>query len=518
MTRLGLGAAGALVALGLACSDGDGTVLEGPDARAPDDATADARGPDDGSAARDAAPLDVGPADAEPADGGRADAGASDASAPVACSANATCTVAGERCVRDAPAAPTDGTQLAFLCGTPVGPGGDGALCDANDECASGFCALAGGCVSPCSTDADCGADARCQRVFTPTGPDVMQFHRACVARIDAPPGVRVTPRAALGQSLRRRVATPVPLSLSFVHAAEVIYDLPLASRDGLAILQVDDDAGNVLFDTDEIGASIPASGVNPSANPLVFRYPNGPDAPPDARAFTLDMLGEQAQAFATKLERDAPGATLDLNLFYVGVAEGPEGDRGPPVIAQAIDAVERIYAPDVALGDVRQFEVVGAPSRRLDFIDGDGELGDLWSLSAGAGRPAINVFFVEDIGGALGISGGIPGPAVAHGTIGSGVAVALGFLRDDAEALGEVIAHEVGHHLGLFHTTELFGFSLEPLTDTPICTNDANGDGFFLPEECVDEGGANLMFWSGSGSELSRQQRDVMLNAMVLR
>jgi len=75
-----------------------------------------------------------------------------------------------------------------------------------------------------------------------------------------------------------------------------------------------------------------------------------------------------------------------------------------------------------------------------------------------------------------------------------------------------------VGHHLGLFHTTELVGISLEPLTDTPICSNDRNGDGFFEPSECAGADGGNLMFWSGSGDRLTAQQREVMRNAMVLR
>ena len=37
-------------------------------------------------------------------------------------------------------------------------------------------------------------------------------------------------------------------------------------------------------------------------------------------------------------------------------------------------------------------------------------------------------------------------------------------------EYTGIVFAHEVGHYLGLYHTSEQNGFSFDPLQDTPEC------------------------------------------------
>ena len=63
-------------------------------------------------------------------------------------------------------------------------------------------------------------------------------------------------------------------------------------------------------------------------------------------------------------------------------------------------------------------------------------------------------------------------------------------------EALGRVLAHELGHYLGLFHLVERDGFLNEALADTPACPGERDTDGNGLtPEECAGVGGDNLMF-----------------------
>jgi len=106
-------------------------------------------------------------------------------------------------------------------------------------------------------------------------------------------------------------------------------------------------------------------------------------------------------------------------------------------------------------------------------------------------------VFFVEDLltgaagsqgfGILLGVSGGIPGPAGLMGTGRSGVVLALKRSAQAPTPLYKVFSHEVGHFLGLYHTSEQnFGGGQQihdQLPDTPendptmVMHNSGNGD-----------------------------------------
>jgi hypothetical protein len=95
---------------------------------------------------------------------------------------------------------------------------------------------------------------------------------------------------------------------------------------------------------------------------------------------------------------------------------------------------------------------------------------------------------------------------------------VAIAIDAMDERELGLVMAHEVGHFLGLLHTSERDGRVLESLPDTPECRQDtdANESGIITAEEC-SAGAGNLMFWQAQGTEISVAQAEVLRGAYLL-
>jgi hypothetical protein len=204
---------------------------------------------------------------------------------------------------------------------------------------------------------------------------------------------------------------------------------------------------------------------------------------------------------------------------------------------------VDEIFGQaEIAIGDVRQILVPGElPMRGTDLPAGDpgqgfavlqlrygvyAELPGLFRLSAGANDSAVNLFFVADIairpgdGEPEAEAGGIPGPLGMHGTGASGIAIATNMMEGDPQRLGRTLAHELGHYLGLFHTSEADGSVYDALPDTPACTNkyDADGNGLDVAD-CAGVGSDNLMFWARTtGTKLTPDQQAVLKRALILK
>jgi len=144
-------------------------------------------------------------------------------------------------------------------------------------------------------------------------------------------------------------------------------------------------------------------------------------------------------------------------------------------------------------------------------------EFSQLLTLSV-PGQRSLDLFLVTRIGSggtvaALGIDGTIPGPATVNGTVASGAMVSaeslgagscpaagapLDLLRCGADEVAYVAAHESGHFLGLYHTSEIFGGQWDPLSSTPKCASSCGGFGVAATSCRTSSGcggGLNLMF-----------------------
>lgn len=196
----------------------------------------------------------------------------------------------------------------------------------------------------------------------------------------------------------------------------------------------------------------------------------------------------------ALKEDTDLGAGVLEIDLVYAGALE----DR-PGVVAATDVAVARwreVYAAmDIELvvterewdGDA----TLGSPGRgdRATYLD----------ATASKPRRAVTVLLVDrvtDAAGIFGVSGGIPGSLVP--TDSSVVSVSPiehagsdgKFSDSDVRLLGETMAHEVGHYLGLFHPAELpvggVVRSWDALDDTEECLTGS---------ECDARLGTNLMY-----------------------
>ncbi len=189
----------------------------------------------------------------------------------------------------------------------------------------------------------------------------------------------------------------------------------------------------------------------------------------------------------------------LDVNLWFSG-AEGLTAATAPTDTAfqDTLKNVDTVYAQvGVKLGRVTYNDIEGDFNVIENVIGAGSDLAGLFAQSANAPQDAVNVFFVEDLltgaagsqgfGILLGVSGGIPGPTGIIGTGRSGVVLALKRSVQAPTPLYKVFAHEVGHFLGLYHTSEQnFGGGQQlhdQLPDTPendptmVMHNSGNGD-----------------------------------------
>jgi len=231
------------------------------------------------------------------------------------------------------------------------------------------------------------------------------------------------------------------------------------------------------------------------------------------------DVAGETGTLHLVTRRGPSQPSQLDVNVFVVGSTDVTDDE-----IEAAIDRMSAIYAQGGAamIGEVS----VSTLSWPSPYVDAEGaEPAELRAQTSG-NPAAVNLLLIQDFNevGTLGIAAGIPGPNGVMGTAGSGVMVSVDTHLDGdgttllTDMMGETIAHEIGHQLGLFHTSESDGLTHDPITDTAECdaSRDADRDEELSAEECESVGGRNFMFWTAA--EVFGQTEVSPTQAMVLR
>lgn len=438
-------------------------------------------------------------------------------------------------CVLDVARAVPDRGPIPLTCGALQGLGEARDACEIRADCESGLCAMTGTCLAPCREHADCATGLFCLPMEARLSAEALSPVMACARNLAFEADVQLSAGPTTGTLGTDELAS---LTVTDTRGTSMVYLKPDCGSQvqvqGLSSLE-----GEELFDLDEVlngrGSLNPVSNVGPLV-PILL--PNNPALTGYQSGLEIDFFVSSTTRVSSLVAARAPGTqrVLDLNLFYVGAGmDDEEGGfhPGAPQVAGLLSDLRAMYeGVGITLGTVRQIDVVGELRDELSVLetevvrDGAGNtvglevpgLDQLFELSIGLEYGGINLFLVSDMGDLLGIAGGIPGALGVHGTPASGVAIALDVVG--LEQAPAVAMHEMSHQMGLFHTSEFDGSSVEPLADTPACLTDRdqNGDGVLVPAECRGAGADNLMFWSGAGLKLSAEQRRVLQTSIVLR
>ena len=257
----------------------------------------------------------------------------------------------------------------------------------------------------------------------------------------------------------------------------------------------------------------------------LSVLFPNSPrlSTIPGRYEIALRSSGTTEVAVSILHKRQDPkqvGATLPLVFWftanrYLNAQTARTDQRFQRMLKEFAAIYDRV---GIQIGPVTYVDLSGPAAQQFTVVTPD-TLSDLLRLSNGSDEQGLHFFMVEQFmistgqmpvaGIVAGVSGGIPGPPAFPGLQHAGVAVSL--LLIDELSWADTFAHEGGHYLGLYHSSERDGLAHDPLSDTPEClaSADLNRNGFVEQRECVDSGADNLMFWSGGLYRQSRVTED---------
>jgi hypothetical protein len=252
--------------------------------------------------------------------------------------------------------------------------------------------------------------------------------------------------------------------------------------------------------------------------------YPNSPSLRMEAGSYRLRFTAIDAggaavgdedvtvRVYSRARSREATGGRLHLDVLVADDALGSLDAE--TAAARLVDGVAAVYAQ--AAIEIAEYTVtpvhLASPDLTLDGGRASASALDAVRTALASARPnALHLVVVRSLddgsGPVAGYSLGLPGPVDASRPT-AAVLVAAGAFASpsdgtiDLTGMAVTCAHEIGHYLGLYHTSERDGRQHDPIPDTPECA----GAG-----PCSDAG--NIMFWTGGAgrSTLTEGQASVM-------
>jgi len=293
----------------------------------------------------------------------------------------------------------------------------------------------------------------------------------------------------------------------------------PTSSEDGV----------NVVFSAitnanDQVVTSLYGTGLNVKfqyadlgyGNVMVPKKP-GVSIPAGSWSYEIADLGETPDSDLITIKLSQRTGTISDPPLLVLQPYLASTQFAPTDIQSSIDVMKNIFTGNGI--EVELNETIVMTEEEYTVVDADFDDPTTAAVLTQGNADTVNLFFVDDVSifglgdfSLLGIASGIPG---AHGLKGNhnGILIALEGHKVGnilhATLLGETAAHEAGHWLGLFHTTEMDGSVHDILDDTKECsgTQDSDGNGLLDPYECSD--GTNIMFWTAGNDPTTGEHID---------